>query len=172
MRGISGDRRAADHRKLPQNARMAIGGLLGAVLIGFAIGPSALASAPTIEPIGDGYFCRFGDNSATSCAGVSPNRGNLRVQLYRLKARGGVPRRVQAIRYRACSIAPSGNSRCVPRRTHSRGAFSSGDHGITLDRFRFVSAFPHREPGVYKLYFVRDGKQWGQIVRLRLTLGS
>jgi hypothetical protein len=27
----------------------------------------------------------------------------------------------------------------------------------------------YREPGIYKLTFRRDGKQWGQTIRLRLT---
>lgn len=149
-----------------------MGRLAAIVLLGVAFTAPAVAEASTIYPLGDGYFCRGWKTDAVTCGAVySASRGGgVRILFY-----SASKDRVRNISYRACAESPSGEVRCVPRRTRhkSRGKEDrnftiKNDLRITIDRFRFTSAFPHRDPGVYKLSFRRGGKQWGQVIRLRL----
>ncbi|MEZ5062995.1 MAG: hypothetical protein R2700_16070 [Solirubrobacterales bacterium] len=128
----------------------------------------AFARAPTIDFLGNGYFCRgSGTGTVLTCGGIYLVRGgSVGVLFYRYSSHP-----IENISYRACSESPSGKVRCVPRRTRHkrRDTHVRKTARITIDRFRFTSSFPHRRPGIYKLTFRRDGKQWGQVVRLRVT---
>lgn len=149
---------------------------MAVVVLGMTLAaPPAMAEAPTMDFLGNGYFCRGWKTGSVTCGGVyQPSGGRgLRILFYK-----AAKHPIGNISYRACAESPSGKIRCVPRRTRhkrrgkdDRDFFISDAFRITMDRFRFASAFPHRQPGIYKLTFRRDGKQWGQVIRLRVTQG-
>lgn len=110
-------------------------GLVAAVIAGFALSvPPALAESPQPEPVGRAAFCRPGKTGPT-CAGVTLAKHRLRVILFKYVDldRGG-PKRIPNISYRACSTAPSGKTKCIPRTTHATSVYPSG-YVATYDQF-------------------------------------
>ena len=125
----------------------------------------ALADSPSIEPLGDG-FCRPTYKSITCFGPVVNDQGSLVIWVTK-EWWDGVEN-YSNFSYHACSEAPGGTRHCVPRRTHLKN-YKGPYPTFAVDKFRFTSAFPHRDPGIYKLTFWRHGKQWGQTIRLRAT---
>lgn len=158
--------RGAVHRRVEL---VAVRGLLAAVVAGIALTATPAVADAYIKPLGNGLFCHTSMNQFT-CAGVFHRKSKAAVTVIRQKEAQGTsrpPRHVRNFNYKACSTAPSGKTRCVPRRTHRRTPPQAPELRFAYDTFSFTSAFPHRENGIYKLTFRRHGKQWGQTIRLK-----
>ncbi len=154
--------------RLTSRAMVGIAALVALALA--SIAPPALAGSPTIEPRGTGSWCKGAHHPrSVECGAVgNPARSSepARVYLFRASATG----RVRNFAYRVCSEAPSGNERCIPRRTaHTADRRINPWKGYASDRFRFASAFPHRIAGIYKVRWFRGGEQIGKTIRVKLT---
>lgn len=141
-------------------------GIAAVIAFGLAITiGSAFAAGPTGEPVGkDPYWCiHEKDPKSIQCGGID-DRPNLKVITF-----GGTrEEKLSNFSFRVCSESPAGNENCIPRRTHHPLNDPPNRNNIVADRFRFASAFPHREPGVYKLRWYRHGEKFGKTFELRL----